>query len=115
MINIQDKQALSDLSVIIQMMSENMRQKISPKFIKFIEENKDMNYESNINKKIPIRNQKLNENTKMLLALIYRDYLCSESIRKELLKKEKIEIENIENEQRKKYEINFEDKKRSKK
>lgn len=51
----------------------------------------------------------------MLLALIYRDYLCSESIRKELLKKEKIEIENIENEQRKKYEINFEDKKRSKK
>ena len=45
MINIQDKQAFSDVSVIIQMMSENMRQKISPKFIKFIEENKDMNYE----------------------------------------------------------------------
>ena len=30
---------------------------------------------SNINKEIPLKEQTLNENTKIILALIYRDYL----------------------------------------
>lgn len=108
MIKTTDRQAFSDVSIIIKMMPNYMRKRIKPDFIKFIEENKDTDYISNINENIPLENQTLNENTKTLLALIYREYLCSESTREELLKKEKIKIEEKENEKREKYEIKFE-------
>ena len=93
MITTQDRQAFADVSIIIQMMPKTMRQKINPKFIRFIESNKDTEYKSYINKNIPLKNQNLTENTKTLLALIYRDYLCSTSMREELLLKEQQEIE----------------------
>lgn len=110
MINIQDRQAFTDISIIIQMMSKSMKNKINPNFIKLIEENKDTQYVSSIDKNIPLKEQTLNENTKMILALIYRDYLCSNDMRIEILKQEKKEIEKKEEEKRKKYEIHFEEK-----
>lgn len=110
MINIQDRQAFTDISIIIQMMSKSMKNKINPNFIKLIEENKDTQYVSSIDKNIPLKEQTLNENTKIILALIYRDYLCSNDMRIEILKQEKKEIEKKEEEKRKKYEIHFEEK-----
>lgn len=110
MINIQDRQAFTDISIIIQMMSKSMKNKINPNFIKLIEENKDTQYVSSIDKNIPLKEQTLNENTKMILALIYRDYLCSNDMRIEILKQEKKKIEKKEEEKRKKYEIHFEEK-----
>ena len=110
MIKIQDRQAFTDISVIIQMMSNSMRNKINPEFIELIEKNKDTKYVSNINKDIPLKKQNLNENTKIILALIYRDYLCPEDIRNELLKQEQKEIREKEEEIREKYEIHFKDK-----
>ena len=52
MMDVQDRQAFSDVSIIIKMMPKSMRLKINPSFIKFIEDNKDIEYVSNINKKI---------------------------------------------------------------
>lgn len=103
----QDKQAFTDLSVIIKMMPQDMKQKINSNFIKFIEENKDTNYISKINPSIPIREQSLSEVTKALLALIYRDYLCSKEERQNLILLEKEQLKKIENEKLAKYEINF--------
>ena len=107
MINIQDRQAFTDISIIIQMMSKSMKNKINPNFIKLIEENKDTEYVSNINKKIPLKEQTLNENTKIILALIYRDFLCPPNERKRLQAKDAKELqevqEQIENEIREKY------------
>lgn len=107
MINTQDRQAFSDVSIIIQMMPDSMKRKINQNFIKFIEDNKDTEYISNINKKIPLKNQALNETTKTVLALIYRDYLCSDSEREKLLQQEKKEIKEKEEEIRREYEIQF--------
>ena len=104
----QDKQAFADLSIIIKMMPQDMKQKISSKFINLIEQHKDTNYISQINPNIPIREQKLSETTKTLLALIYRDYLCSKEERKKLILAENEKLQKIENENRIKYEINFE-------
>ena len=112
MITTQDRQAFADVSIIIQMMPKTMRQKINTNFIRFIESNKGTEYKSYINKNIPLKNQNLTENTKTLLALIYRDYLCSTSMREELLLKEQQEIEEIEEEKRKKYAIEFKNSKK---
>lgn len=107
MITVQDRQAFADLSVIIKMMPKYMQKRINTKFINLIEQNKDTNYVSNIDPNIPLKSQELSETTQALLALIYRDYLCSKEERKQLLIAEKQELQKLEDEKKKRYEINF--------
>lgn len=107
MITAQDKQTFADISVIIKMMPEEMRGKISKEFIKFLEQNKDTEYTSYIDSTKPIKQQKLHKDTQTMLALIYRDYLCDKEERAELVKKEKQELEKIQKENSAKYEIKF--------
>ncbi len=98
-----------DISIIIKMMPIEMREKISKSFINFIEKNKSNNYVSNINPKIPIREQNIRKETKEMLGIIYRDYLCSNEERNKLLKQEEQEeqeIKQYEEELRQKYDPN---------
>lgn len=95
-----------DISIIIKMMPIEMREKISKSFINFIEKNKSNNYVSNINPKIPIREQNIRKETKEMLGIIYRDYLCSNEERNKLLKQEEQEIKQYEKELRQKYDPN---------
>ena len=44
MITTKDRQAFSDVCIIIKMMPKSMEEKINPSFIKFIEDNKDTKY-----------------------------------------------------------------------
>ena len=106
MITTQDKQAFTDLSIIIQMMPKYMQEKINSEFINLIENNKDNSYISKIKTNIPIKYQELSETTEALLALIYRDYLCNDEERKELIIAEKKEVQRLEEENKKRYEIN---------
>lgn len=108
MITVQDRQAFADLSIIIKMMPKYMQKKINTNFINLIEQNKDTNYVSKINSNIPLKYQELSETTQTLLALIYRDYLCNEEERKQLLIAENEELQKLEDENKKRYEINFE-------
>lgn len=107
MITIQDRQAFTDLSIIIKMMPKYMQEKINADFINLIEQNKDTNYISKIKFNIPLKYQKLSETTEALLALIYRDYLCTEDERKQLLIVENQELQKLKDENSKKYEINL--------
>lgn len=95
-----------DISIIIKMMPIEMREKISKSFINFIEKNKSNNYVSNINPKIPIREQNIRKETKEMLGIIYRDYLCSNEERNKLLKQEEQEMKQYEEELRQKYDPN---------
>lgn len=95
-----------DISIIIKMMPIEMKEKISKSFINFIEKNKSNNYVSNINPKIPIREQNIRKETKEMLGIIYRDYLCSNEEHDELIKQEEQEIKQYKEELRKKYNPN---------
>ena len=66
----------SDISIIIGMMPKEMKDKISNNFIDFIENNKSRQYVSNINPNVPINQQEIKKETKEMLGMIYRDYLC---------------------------------------
>ena len=81
-----------DISVIISMMPTEMKSKISNSFINFIEKKKSNNYVSNINPKIPLKEQKIRKETKELLGIIYRDYLCNDEEKINLLQEEKSDI-----------------------
>jgi len=101
-----NSEAYTDISIIISMMPSEMKNKISKNFITFIENNKANNYTSNINPKIPIKDQNIKKETKEILGIIYRDYLCSDEERKRLIKKEEEEITKFEEELKIKYNPN---------
>lgn len=92
-----------DISVIISMMPTEMKSKISNNFINFIENNKSNNYISNINPKIPLKEQNIRKETKEMMGIIYRDYLCNDKERINLLQQEKRELEKLETEKREIY------------
>lgn len=80
-----NSEAYADISVIIEMMPESLRNKLSPEFIYFININKDKDCVSSINPKIPLNKQNVRKETKELMAIIYREYLCTSAKKAELL------------------------------
>ena len=94
-----------DISVIIGMMPIEMKSKISNSFINFIEKNKSNNYVSNISPNIPLKEQNIRKETKEMLGIIYRDYLCNEEERINLLQEEKRELTKLEAEKREIYNL----------
>ena len=107
---IEYKKALFEVYKILENTDKETKEKIPKKFIDFIKENMDENHEFKLEEKKELINQNLMTETKQIIALIYRDYLCDEKERKELLENEKKKKkENKINENNKNnYEINFE-------
>lgn len=93
--------ALAELKVILENSEDTIIEKIPKKFIIFIEDNYDRNYSCNIKSDIPINDQNILDETKYLMALVYRSYLCDESEKQEY---DKILRKNEENYQKKLHE-----------
>lgn len=100
MLNI-TKQAFSEVYDIIYNME--LYNEIPKSFIDLIDSNRDTQYKVNIDYSKSINEQELQKGTRVLLSLIYRDYLCSEEERQILIKKDKEELKKIEEELREKY------------
>ena len=102
MVNI-TKQVCNEVYDIIYHMENKLFNKIPKEFIKVIEQNRDENMKVNIDYSKSINEQKLQRGTRVVLSLIYRDYLCSEEERKTLIEKDQEELKHIEEELREKY------------
>lgn len=109
------KQAFSEVSDILNHMERELYEKIPKGFINMIEENKDMLYNVNIDYSIDINKQDLLQDTRIILAIIYRDYICSKEKRQQLLENDNKELKMQEKILREKYEIDFEKIKNSRK
>lgn len=104
-----------DTYTIIKMMDEEMQSKINPQFIDFLKENQEENYIGCVNPKKPLKEQELREEIKLMLSLIYINYLCNESEKQKIQQEDKIKIEQynkslIENIFKKKDEATVENK-----
>lgn len=83
------KQALAETSKVINFMNEDLVKKIPKDILSLIEVNKDKNYKVSILPDVPIYEQNIKKETKGILAVLYREYLCDENERKRLQKEEK--------------------------
>lgn len=83
------KNALSEMNRILNLLSEDMKSKIPQSFIDFVNENKSETYDFNLDMDLPLKEQRLMKETKVILSLIYRSYLCDKEI------KRKLEIDDI--------------------
>lgn len=106
-------QAFSETYDVINHMSKEMQEKIPKSFINLIKENRDLDYNFNIDYSTDIKKQLLKE-TKIILSLIYRDCLCSKEKRQELLDIDVEEIEREEKGPQEKYQIDFDSRKKEK-
>ena len=84
-------EAFTEVYEIFKLMPEELLQKIPKKFYNIIEEERDKEYFPNIRE--PIENQKLKNETIIILGLIYRDFLCSPDERKRLQEKDARELQ----------------------
>ena len=77
-------QAFSEVYDIVQYFEPNLYNKIPQKIIDLIRNNKDDNYIPNIDYSKSINEQKLLKETKAILSVIYRDYICKEDLKNKL-------------------------------
>ena len=95
--------AFSEVIEVINNSSETVIEKIPKSFIEFLEKNKDENYIANIDFKDEEWEKTVSRETRVILALIYRDYLVSQEERKRLIEKEQIEKNEFEKQLREQY------------
>ena len=89
--------AMSEVLCIINQSDDTYKNKIPHSFISFLKENADPTYNPNFDVTIPLKKLDLRKETKGLLALIHRSYICDEEERVEY---DKILKENEEKAQR---------------
>lgn len=87
-------EAFSEVYEIFKLMPQGLLNKIPQKFYEMIKEERDEEYLPNI--KEPIENQKLKDETIILLGLIYRDFLCSSDEKKRLQEKDVRDLKETE-------------------
>ena len=104
---IEYRQALFEVYKILENTDEEIKNKIPEKFIKFVKENMDTNYKFELEKGKELVRQNLKYETKQIIALIYKYYICGEEEREKIVENGKIDI-------RKNFYIDFNKNKKSK-
>lgn len=83
--------------------NRSLNSKIPSKLIELLDENRDLQYKTNIDFSQSINDQELHRETRIILSLIYRDYICDKESRKRLLLKDEAELKQAEVILREKY------------
>lgn len=97
------EEAFAEVDEIFKIMPIDLLSKIPLQFRQIISENKAIDYKIEI--KEPLEEEKLKEETVVILGLIYRDFLASPEEREELQKKDAEELKRIEQEMQKQYDM----------
>ena len=83
------RNALAEVDTILKLMSEDLLHKIPSSFLNFIEQKKSKSYSTNLDLELSLNEKKLLRETRIILSLIYRSYLCSPE------QKKKLELDDI--------------------
>lgn len=94
-----NKKAVSEVIDVLKHSEIEVTQKIPKKFIEFLTKNSDRNYIPNIDYSEENWENSIEEDAKVLIALIYRDYIMSEEEKEKVIE----EAERQEQEIREKY------------
>ena len=95
------REAFSEVEQIINLMPINLANKIPLDFKKIIQLEKSTTYIPNITQ--PIEQCELKTETIIILAIIYRDFLCNKEERANLIARDNKKIEELESKLREKY------------
>ena len=97
--------ALTEVNAIINNSSNEVIDKIPTRFRNFVSQNMNNNYNVNLDLDKSIIEQNISKEAKSIIALIYRDYICSADKRQFLINNEIIKKQREEELKREKYKI----------
>ena len=97
------EEAFVEIEEIFKIMPIDLLSKIPVEFRQVISENKAKDYKVKIVE--PLEENNLKKETVVILGLIYRDFLASPEEREELQKRDAEELEKIEQEMQKQYDM----------
>ena len=83
--------AFAEVFEILKIFPEEEVNKIPKIFIDLIEKYKDPNYKYELEAGVELHNQEMTPETKTILSVIYRDYICTEEERIKLIREDKEE------------------------
>lgn len=93
--------AFSEVNAILNIMPSNLFNKIPLKFRQMISEYKNNSYNPQIEE--PVEDYELKDETKIILSLIYRDFLCSDEEKERLKVRDAQKLQEEEEQLREKY------------
>ena len=93
--------AFVEVEQIIKLMPKGLQDKIPNEFKNLLSKWKDKNYIVNIHE--PFEECNIMDETKIILAVIYRDFLCSEEEKRKIKLKDAEKLREYEDELRQKY------------
>ncbi len=90
------REAFTEVNEILKYLSEDLLNKIPKEFIDNIKENMSTSYILKYDNTKGINEQNLKQETRAILSVIYRDYICDENIKKEIIQKDRKEWFDLE-------------------
>lgn len=96
-------QACAEALVVINNSENSIKEKIPDEFVEYLEKQKDKSYTPSINFDDPDWEDKLLEETLMIMGYIYREYIVSPEKKQEILQVEREEMSKLEQAKREKY------------
>ncbi len=90
------EEAFCEVNEILKYFDKDILNKIPRECIENIQNNMSKSYKVRYDNTKSINEQDLKRETKAILSVIYRDYICNENVRKEIIQKDTQELINIE-------------------
>lgn len=78
-----EKESISEVLEILSYMEEEYKNKIPTKFLRFLQDNKDINYKNHIDSNIDIASQITKDKTRVILGIIFYNFWSTEEEKKE--------------------------------
>lgn len=103
--------AYTELYEILKNISQNDLNKIPNEVLNMLDEKRDKEYEFKLQENTEFENQKLLRETKILLAILYRDYWATKEEKEKIIQKWKNDMIQYEEENKIKYNKLFKNKK----
>lgn len=99
--------AYTDITYILGAVNEEYLKKIPHGLIEFFVKNSDHQYLSKIDLSKPLTEQEISKETEQLICLLNLNYWCTSKEKQELLKKYKLNEQEIEEQLKNEYKIEF--------
>ena len=90
------REAFTEVNEILKYLSEDLLKKIPKEFIDNIKENMSTSYVLKYDNTKGVNEQNLKQETRAILSVIYRDYICDEETKKEIIQKDRKEWFDLE-------------------
>ena len=95
--------AYTEVIEVLKHMEEIEVNKIPKEIINYYQENRDISYDFKIDAEKSFQEQTLLEQTKVILAILFRDYWATEEQKEKIKQKEKYDLNKIEEEKKERY------------